>query len=280
MSELPAIVLAGAFVGIALGLTGGGGSMLAVPLLIYALGVPPSQAVPVSLAAVAIASLVGAVQALQARLPALLPALVFAIGGATGAPLGLQLAHRLDERLIVAGFALLALAVGGLMWQRARRSPEDSYAVRADPRGDGTRPICRLTPEGALRFDAPCAAVLMAAGFGTGVLSGLFGVGGGFLIVPALMGVTRMGIHRAVATSLLIITAIGVAGTASALLHRELPWPLLLPFALGGAVGMGLGRLLAGRVSGPRLQCGFAAFIVLTGVIMLAETLIRPAAWR
>lgn len=272
MLELLALIGTGIVVGIALGLTGGGGSILAVPLLIYAVGIAPSEAVPVSLAAVALAALVGAVQALRARLPALTPALVFAAGGAVGSPLGLVLARGLDERLIVTGFALLAVTVGALMWQRARRSPAETYAVRALPESDGTGPICRISPEGALRFNAPCAAVLTIAGLGTGVLSGLFGVGGGFLIVPALVGITRMGIHRAVATSLIVITAIGLAGASGALLQGRLSWPVLLPFAAGGAIGMVLGRVAAGRLSGPRLQRGFALVIVVTGVIMLTET--------
>ena len=274
MAEVLLTIGTGVIVGLALGLTGGGGSIFAVPLLIYVLGVAPAQAVPVSLAAVALTALAGAIHAIRAGLPAWTPALVFAAGGAIGSPFGIGLARRLDERVIVGGFALLAMIVGIAMWLRTRRKPDDSFAVRARPEPDGTGPVCSLTPEGQLRFNAPCAAVLTAVGIGTGLLSGLFGVGGGFLIVPALVTITRMGIHRAVATSLIVIAAIGFAGAAGALWTGQLTWPVLLPFAAGGMLGMLLGRMGAARVSGPRLQQAFAGLVVMTGVIMLAEAIL------
>jgi uncharacterized membrane protein YfcA len=269
--ELAATIGLGAIVGVALGLTGGGGSIFAVPLLIYGLGVPPADAVAISLLAVATTAFVGAIQSVRHGLVVWQPSMIFAVGGIAGAPAGIVLGRLADPQWVVAGFAVLALTVGLLMWRASRAHPEQATAVRAQPYAAGSGPICVLAPDGQLRFSAPCALVLSLIGIGTGFLSGLFGVGGGFLIVPALVLVTRMGVHRAVATSLLIISVIGLAGATSAIWHDGLEWNVFAPFAAGGALTMIAMRSFARRLAGPALQRVFAASIVLVGVFMLAE---------
>jgi uncharacterized membrane protein YfcA len=262
-------IASGALVGLALGLTGGGGSIFAVPLLIYVLRLAPEEAVPISLVAVALTALVGAVQSM--RLAVWQPAVVFAIGGVAGAPLGIMAAIHVPSASLLSGFGLLALTIGTLMWRASRVAPAQARAVRAAVHSRDAGPVCALEPEGRLRFTAPCAAALAVTGLGTGFLSGLFGVGGGFLIVPALVLVTRMGIHRAVATSLIVITAIGFAGAGSALWHGRIEWAILVPFAAGGATAMTAGRRLAARWAGPRLQRVFAALIIGVGAAMLVD---------
>ena len=264
----------GLVVGVALGLTGGGGSIFAMPILIYGLGVPPAAAVPISLVAVAMTALLGGLQALRARLVAWQPAVLFALGGILGAPIGIRVSRFIDSRWIVGGFAALALSAGTAMWLRARKSPAAAKAVRAAPQGAASSAVCVLTSDGQLRFSAPCALMLAAVGLGTGFLSGLFGVGGGFLIVPALVLVTRMGVHGAVGTSLLIISAIGFSGAASALMHGAIDWSILLPFAAGGAVAMLAARRLAARLAGPVLQRVFSMLIVLVGAAMAIDSLL------
>ncbi|MEX2353583.1 MAG: sulfite exporter TauE/SafE family protein, partial [Gammaproteobacteria bacterium] len=113
---------------------------------------------------------------------------------------------------------------------------------------------------------------LMLGGILTGLLSGLFGVGGGFLIVPMLMVVIELGIHRAVAASLMIIAIIGLTGSFSALWQGEVVWIILLPFIAGSILGMLLGRLIAARIAGLVLQRAFATGILLTGAGMLLHT--------
>lgn len=268
MTDVLLAVASGTAVGLALGLTGGGGSIFAMPLLIYVLGLPPDRAVPVSLAAVALTALMGAVLAARDDLPIWPAAATFGLGGFIGAPAGIFLARGLDERIIVGGFAALALSVGLLMWWRSYRYPAETTAVRARPADKDRTGACRLADDGKLRFSAPCGAVLSIAGVGTGILSGVFGVGGGFLIVPVLSAVTQMGIHRAVATSLVALSAIGLAGTGGAILQGSLAWAVLLPFVAGGAAGMVLGRRLAARLTGPLLQRIFATAILLVAGFM------------
>jgi uncharacterized membrane protein YfcA len=222
--------------------------------------------------AVSVSAIVGGLQSIRRRLAVWQPTIIYALGGVLGAPLGILAAKRLEEPWIVGGFAVLAIAVGSLMWRAAQVFPAQATAVRARTYDTGGGPICVLAPDGQLRFTAPCAAALTAIGLGTGFLSGMFGIGGGFLIVPALVLVTRMGVHRAVATSLLIIAAIGSSGALSALLHGEIVWRVLLPFATGGALAMVAGRLLAERLAGPRLQKIFAIAILSVGTGMLIDS--------
>lgn len=271
MYEVFLIALSGLLVGSALGLTGGGGSNFSVPLLVYVIGLAPSHAMPVSLAAVALIATVGALQAARAQLIIWPPTLAFAAGGMLGAPFGIKLAHDMAPGTLLLGFSMLAIAVGVSMWQRANAHPEDTKVVRASPEGEAQGPICNLTADKQFRFSAPCSMALAATGLATGTLSGLFGVGGGFLIVPALLSISRMGIHSAVGTSLVVISLTGLTGTAYAVMHQQILWDLLIPFAAGGTAGITLMRRIALRIAGPALQKLFATLIIALAITMLAK---------
>lgn len=275
MIELTLMILCGIVVGLSLGLTGGGGSNFAVPLLIFVIGLTPSQAIPISLAAVAMIAAAGAVHAIKRQLVFWQPTIVFAVGGMLGAPLGLNMAHGVDEKVIVIGFALLALIVGASMARQTLKHPDESTVVRARPdsNADISGPVCRLAQDGQLRFSAPCSIALAAAGILTGLLAGFFGVGGGFIIVPALMFITRIGIHGAVATSLVVIALTGLTGATYAASQSGILWPVLLPFVTGGLLGMLLGRNFASRIAGPLLQQLFATTIVIMAAAILIHTL-------
>ncbi len=121
---------------------------------------------------------------------------------------------------------------------------------------------------------APCALGLTAAGLGTGFLSGLFGVGGGFLIVPALMFATGMDIRRAVATSLLVIFLISLSGSTAYVIGASgVPFRVLGLFLVGGLAGLEIGGWAGKRMSGPRLQRGFATGILAVGLFVITQTL-------
>lgn len=260
-------LLFGGIVGLALGLTGGGGSIFAVPLLVYGLSVPPREAVGISLAAVGMTAFVGAVERLRARQVEVRPCLLFAIAGMAGAPLGSWLAGQMAEALLLSLFAVLMLVVAARMWLNS-----SAQAIVRDPAAEG--PSCRRDAAGHLIMTSRCAAVLTVVGVATGVLSGLFGVGGGFVIVPALILFSGMSIHRAVATSLLVIALISVSGVSGHVLAgRNISLTVTALFVAGGVAGMFLGNRLGRCVSGPTLQKGFAVAIVAVAAFIIVRTL-------
>lgn len=278
MILLPEVLLAvlfGCFIGISLGLTGGGGSLFAIPLLIYGLGLTLTEAVPISLIAVASAAAVGALYSCRAGLLIWQPIMMFSAGGIIGAPVGINIAPLFDESTLIVSFSILTLVIGIVMWRKSIAHPDETRVIRAMSTDDNTTPICKLSHDGRLTWTTPCAIVLMLSGIITGLLSGLFGVGGGFLIVPALMVVIELGVHRAVAASLMIITFIGISGSLSALWKGDLEWSILIPFILGSIIGMLLGRLFAAQIAGPALQRIFATGILIIGSSMLLRILLN-----
>jgi uncharacterized membrane protein YfcA len=275
--QLALSLLFGTIVGFSLGLTGGGGSIFAVPLLVYGLGVVPNEAVGISLAAVGATALFGALHRLRAGEVEVGTGLIFAVAGMLSAPIGAWIGSRMPETLLLLLFSALMIVVAARMWIKATRTPDESRAIRARTGplpSDEPGPTCRRDPEGRLTLSTRCAALLSGVGLATGVLSGLFGVGGGFVIVPALVFFSRMGVHRAVATSLLVIALIGASGVASSVAAgRPLPIGLTAQFVVGGLFGMWLGTLVGRRLSGPRLQKIFAGAILAVACYVVVRSL-------
>lgn len=266
----------GAVVGFSLGLTGGGGSIFAVPLLVYGLGVATREAIGVSLAAVGATALVGGLRRLARGEVEVRTGLLFAVAGMLGAPAGSWLGRRVPEGVLLLLFAVLMVLVAVRMWVQASRRPEETRALRGASAGptDESGPSCRRDPSGRLHLSSRCFVVLVVAGLAAGVLSGLFGVGGGFVIVPALVLVTGMGIHRAVATSLLVIALVSASGLASQLAAgRPLPWALTGLFVAGGVAGMELGTLAGRRLGGPGLQKLFASAMVAVAAFIVLKSI-------
>ncbi len=264
----------GLIVGFALGLTGGGGSIFAVPLLVYGLGLPMHEAVVISLAAVGATALGGGLVRLRTGEAELRIAMIFGLSGILGAPLGAWLHPQFPEKMLLTGFALLMLAIAVRMWRQARHQPEETRIVRAGAAAidDMAGPVCRYDPGGRLQFTSRCAVRLVLIGSVTGLLSGLFGVGGGFLIVPALVFIASLSMRRAVATSLWVIVIISTIGFVSHLLagHR-LDVGITLGFTLGGLGGMAIGVVLGQRIAGPTLQKLFTAMVVAVAAFMLVK---------
>lgn len=267
----------GLLIGLVLGLTGAGGSVLAVPALMLGLGWSLTDAAPVALIAVCTAATVGTAAAWDVSYVRYRAAILMATAGLVVAPLGLLAARALPATTLHWFFSAVLVAVAARMLWQARQRPDETRIVRADVHGDGVPargPLCRLHEgSGRLKWTRPCAFVISAIGAVTGFLSGLLGVGGGFVIVPSLRSATALSMHSAVATSLMAI-ALTSAGTVLVVLlsGQTLPWMTALPFAAGALGGMLAGRRLAPRVAGPILQQGFAALMVATATVLLSHS--------
>jgi len=245
--------LSGGLVALLLTLFGGGGSVLAAPLLLYAVGVKDAHvAIGTSAAAVAVNAAVGlAAQAKAGRVkwPC---ALAFGAPGLVGSLAGAHIAKSLPGDTLLVWFAMAMAAVGLAMFRKPT-SPGDPD-VHID-----TGKAMRLAPVGAL----------------TGLAAGFFGIGGGFLIAPGLMAATGMTLANAAASSLVSVTLFGAATSASYAASGLVDGPILLAMVAGGAVGVAIGaRLASGLVAKALLARRlFAAMIVITAAYVAWRTL-------
>jgi uncharacterized protein len=244
-----------------------------VPLLVYGLQLPTSTAVGVSLTTVGGTALVGFLQRARGGMVEFPTGLLFALAGMFTAPAGARLRSALPEVVLLTAFGVLMLVIAIRMWQKATRNEPSTVCVPAD---DNAGPTCRRDPQGVLHFTSRCALLLAFVGLATGVLTGLFGVGGGFLIVPALVTFSGMGMQRAIGTSLLVITLVSISGIASHLFAGgEIPWLVAALFLTGSLAGLFGGTALSRHLSGTRLQQVFAAAIVIVGLLVIVRTLWR-----
>jgi len=251
----------GLVIGVSLGLTGGGGSIFAVPLLVYGLRISPRTAVTLSLAAVGLTAGFGAALRIKERDIDVIPGFVFAFGGMLFAPLGAWVAHRVPDSALLILFAMLMGVVGVKMW--AGGSGHKPKTPQAVPAPNVISPVSFY-------------ARLIGSGAGVGVLSGLFGIGGGFLVVPALLHVTKTTIHRAVATSLMVIFLVSISGFVAHLSNGG-NFPMLASalFIAGGFVGMLGGSAWRCRLSAEWLCKIFAVAMWIVGAMILFEEGVR-----
>jgi uncharacterized membrane protein YfcA len=221
---------------------------------------------------------VGAVQRFWRHEVELKTGLLFAVSGMAGAPLGTWIGSRVSERLLLALFAALMVLVAIRMWRKASKSLIQAAVVRAviePPARDRRDPACRRDPAGLLPLTSRCLIVLLFSGIVSGILAGLFGVGGGFAIVPALVLLTGMSLYKAVATSLLVIALISGAGLVAHLeAGRSISMAVAVPFSLGGILGLGLGAFVGRKLPQARLQQGFAVLILALAAYVVARNLV------
>ena len=266
-------ILFGCLVGFALGLTGGGGGVFAVPLLVYGLAVAPREAVGISLASVGGTALFGALPRLFRGEVEVRTGLLFAVAGMFGAPLGTYVSTLIPESILLVLFGCLMLVVAWRMWEKSRNSSMATGVCTTEGESATDRSACQRDEDGQLRLTSKCARLLILVGLLTGVLSGMFGVGGGFVIVPALVLFSGMEIHRAVGTSLLVIVLVSISGVGSYLISgKHLTMDLTLQFLVGGFAGMWLGGIVAKRLKGPTLQKVFALAVVLVAVFVIIKS--------
>jgi uncharacterized membrane protein YfcA len=253
------LIVLGALVGAVLGLTGAGGGIFAVPALVFGVGWTVTQATPVALMAVAGAAAVGAVEGLRKKLVRYKAAALMAVAGVVVTPLGLKAAHALPETALLTLFAVALLIVAYRMYRSSLLKAAETVASVG-----ASKVPCRINSEtGRLNWTPGAATALTVVGLLSGFLTGLLGVGGGFVIVPALKQVSDIGMHGIVATSLMVI-ALVAGGAVLVAFHHGLAIPpgVTIPFVVATAAGMVAGRLLISRIPARHLQRTFALLMV------------------
>ena len=257
----------GVFVGVLLGLTGAGGAILSVPLLGFFLHLNVAEAAPIGLLAVSLSASLGAYLGLRSKIMRYKAAMLIASAGLLFSPIGIWLAHQLPNWPLVLIFCSVLLLVSRNMWQQAKRE----LASLDDELG----PPCLLDQTiGKLTWTLPCARALAMSGALAGFFSGLLGVGGGFIIVPALRKFTDLPMKSIVATSLGVLTIVSFGGVLFSNLYGSMNWSLAVPFACGSVVGLLIGRQAVKSISGPRVQQAFAIFALLIAVAMMLKLII------
>lgn len=243
-----AAAICGAFVSFALGLVGGGGSILAVPLMLYVVGLHnPHIAIGTAALAVAINAYLNLIPHARSGSVRWGAAFAFAASGVVGATLGSSVGKQIDGQRLIVYFAMLMLFVAALML-----------------RGQ-FRPACAADTS-PMRYGRVCCT-----GIGAGGLSGFFGIGGGFLVVPGLMLSARLPIIEAIGTSLFAVGSFGLTTAANYAMSGQVDWVIACEFVAGGAIGGWLGARSAARLAQLRgvLNSLFAAMIVAAAAYIL-----------
>lgn len=242
-------------IGLLLGLLGGGGSILTVPMLVYLLHIEPKTAIATSFVVVGVSSLLALIPHARRSSVCWKSGVFFGLAGMAGAFVGGRLAAFFSADLLMTLFGLISVSTGLLMLRRPKARGNTQTAYQAIK-------ICPLrVPYLRVLFD----------GFFVGILTGMVGVGGGFLIVPALNLLVGLPMQGAVGTSLLIIVMNALAGLGGYSQHAELDLSLTLQVASGALIGSAIGAIVSGYVKPSRLRQWFAAMVVGIGFYVLSQ---------
>jgi uncharacterized membrane protein YfcA len=249
----------GLLIGISLGALGGGGSILAVPALVYAAGQSPKHATTTSLVLVAVTALIGIVPHWRAGRVRLVAGTIFGLAGIGGSLLGSHWNKAADPDVLLLAFSGLMLVAAYAMWRRV-----SGAKPVAMPRSVGA---AVATPAATTPHVDPMTILkVIVAGTVVGLLTGFFGVGGGFVIVPALVLALGFTMPEAVGTSLLVITINSVVALTTRLQAGSIEWATVIPFTIASLIGVIIGSRLASTRDSSSLQRWFVGLLVVVAV--------------
>lgn len=262
MDEITLISIAlGLVVGVVLALTGAGGTILAIPLLIFSLGLSLQEAAPIALLAILVASTIGALEGLSKGIVRYKAAMLIALLGVLCAPLGVMLAHWLPKPMLNGLFAGILIAVAMRSWKNAH--------IIEDGNSNAPPPACTINPATSRLFwTAPCTRSLVTTGGLAGLLSGLLGVGGGFVVVPSLQRVSNFNHPTIVATTLAAIALISLSSLSSYGAQTDIQWHIALPFTFSTTLVMLMLSSMRHKLSNAVSQKGFALLCVAAAIYL------------
>jgi len=264
-------VSVGILIGLTLGALGGGGSILTVPALVYLLSVEPQSATGASLIIVGITSIVAALGHARARHVHWRAAVVFGIFGSLTAFAGSILNRSVDPQILLLAFAALMIVAAGAMLRRTRDTdvPPPTAAGTEEMRSGA---VAVATTPTKVKITSSQVVKLVGSALVVGFLTGFLGVGGGFLIVPALVLALGYSMPVAVGTSLVIISITSAGAFTERLgTGAAIPWEIVVPFTLAAIAGSFAGRVISDRVSATTLTRSFAVLLLVVAVYVTVQ---------
>jgi hypothetical protein len=255
-------LLFGLGVGYLMGLTGAGGGVLALPALTIGLGMALPDAIPIALIAVGSAACMGAVHGLRQGLVRYRAAALMATVGCLTSPLGLWMAHQLPQQILIVIFCSVMTVVAVRMFKQGRSV---SHSPRCGP--------CLVDKDtGRFKWGLPCFKLLAGIGATAGFFTGLLGVGGGFIAVPALRQFSDLSIQSCATTSLAMVAVVSAVTAFATLSFQTSIASIGWVFISAAIVGMAVGRATVQRIPGHMLQYGFSALVAATALLWLGLT--------
>jgi len=249
----------GFLIGISLGALGGGGSILAVPALVYAAGQTPKHATTTSLMLVAITAMIGIIPHWRAGRIRLAPGVIFGLAGVGGSLLGSHWNNAADPNVLLLLFSGLMLVAAYGMWRHVSTTKKESVPQSV---GAAAAPVAPTS----VRVDPMTILKVIVAGTIVGLLTGFFGVGGGFVIVPALVLALGFSMPEAIGTSLLVITINSLVALTTRLQPGSIEWGTVIPFTVASLIGVIVGSRLAGTRDSSSLQRWFVGLLVVVAM--------------
>ena len=257
----------GFLIGLSMGALGSGGAIIAVPVLIYLAGQSPKEATASSLIIVASTAIVGIIPHLQAKRVNLRVGALLALAGIPANLIGSRLNKNVDDDVLLIGFAVLMLTAAAAMARSLRKKRASQELTQSQPQPSRT----------VIPTSASAVLKILAAGSLVGLITGFFGVGGGFVIVPLLVLAFGFGMAEAAATSLMLIIINSIIALSTRLDGGYIDWAVIAPFGVASLGGVLLGGRLAGRVQPDRLQLAFVVLIVALAAYTGARSIIALA---
>jgi uncharacterized membrane protein YfcA len=268
----PLTFILGGAIGLVMGVTGAGGGVLAVPALLFGLHLSMQQAAVVSMVGVAVAASVGALEGLRRGVVRYRAAAVVALAGWPLSALGVAVAHRVSDLALRIAFVGVLAVVAWRQFGRTAHAEAEAHAMRTH--------VAELNPStGRFVWTRRAAAGFVGIGTVTGFVSGLLGVGGGFVLVPLLSRLTTLNAPSLVGTSLMVTALVAAFGAAAAGWQGvQAPWSVTVAFTGALVAGMMLGRVVAHGMPEHGLRHAFALLVLGVGLAMAVDVARRVAA--
>jgi uncharacterized membrane protein YfcA len=265
----------GFLIGLSLGALGGGGSILAVPALVYAAGQDPKAATTTSLVLVTITAVIGIIPHWRAGHVRLAAGTVFGLAGIGGSLIGSAWNEAVDADVLLFAFSMLMLVAAYAMWRRLKKQAP-APTVRSAGAAAATPERLETDPRAgtAIKLDLATAVKVVLAGSFIGLLTGFFGVGGGFVIVPALVLALGFTMPDAVGTSLIVIAVNSTVALATRLPSGSVEWGTVIPFTIASLIGVFVGSRLASTRDPSFLQKWFVVLLVVVAVYTATSSLL------